>query len=64
MILARKVSDEIIRFPQHLYVGGNDDAKVDSQETFSALSRVQRELIAGRKGGGDNPPVALAEDGR
>ena len=62
VILARKVSDEIVRFPPHLYVGGNDAAKVDSRETFSALSRVQRELIAGRKWGGDDPTVALAAD--
>jgi len=60
MILARKVSDEIIRFPAHLYVDGKDGATVDSRETFSAISRIQRALITDRKGGGDNPPVALA----
>jgi hypothetical protein len=58
VILAEKVSDEIVRFPSHLYVGGNDELRVESREVFSSVSRVQRELVKGRKWSGSETPMA------
>ncbi len=63
VILARKISDEIVRFPPHLYVGGNNDVKVDAREVFSAVGHIQRQLMQARKTGGDNrPAIAPAEE--
>lgn len=62
VILAEKVSDEIVRFPPHLYVGGNDEMRVDAREVFSAVRRVQRELLEARKWSGDTPMAAMVSD--
>jgi hypothetical protein len=61
VILAEKVSDEIVRFPTHLYVGGSDDLKVEAREVFSSVGRVQKELLKAKKPGGDGPVPVLAE---
>lgn len=64
MILARKISNDVVRFPSHLYVGGDDEYTVPSCEVFSKARQVSGQLRKARKEAhGERPAGEHMPDG-